>query len=526
MSGAGASALAAGRRSESGSRVRWVKVWVVLVIGAGGCDRSPGRGAGEERADPKSRTNVLLISLCSVRADHLGCYGYGRKTSPALDKLAGEATVFERAVAQWPKTVPSFVSMHTGLYPHTTGVMRVTPGHRLDDSYSTLAEILGAAGYRTAAYVSSPPLNKTLNLNQGFGEYYETYRRPGGFEQTGRGASGWLKVHGEEPFFLWVHFNNAHVPYRPPGDLHGKFVDDAHYDSSRRVRINSKSDGLSVEPEHPFARQISRADLGGVVADFALRHEAGSRPTELDYYVAEYDAAILGADRLIGELLATVEELGLGDRTAVVLVGDHGESLGEHDYYFEHGRLPYEACQRVPLMIRAPGLVPAGHRVADPVALIDVAPTVLELAGMAAPENIEGRSLLPVVRGEAERGDVFFCAGYHLDFLTGVRRDRWKLVRVSNPLDRQIMTGNEYELYDVIADPMEENNVYDSRGDVADPMKRRLEEWIEPWWSRVSMTVASGPVPEMDEETKTQMGTLGYTSGGSDDEDREGEERE
>lgn len=526
MSGAGTSALAAGRRSEFGSPMRWVLVCMVLWVCAGGCDRSAESGAGEGRAGPKSRTNVLLISLCSVRADHLGCYGYGRRTSPALDKLAGEATVFERAVTQWPKTVPGFVALHTGLYPHTTGVMRVTPGHRLDDSFATLAEMLGAAGYRTAAYVSSPALNKTVNLSQGFQEYYETYRRPGGFEQTGRGASGWLKIHGEETFFLWVHFNNAHVPYRPPGDLHGKFVDDEYYDASRSVRINSESDGLSVKTEHPFARQISRADLGGVVADFALGHDADSRPTELDYYVAEYDAAILGADRLIGELLATVEELGLSDRTAVVVVGDHGESLGEHDYFFEHGRLPYEACQRVPLMIRAPGLMPAGHRVADPVALIDVAPTVLDLAGVLAPENIEGRSLLPIVRGEAERGEVFFCAGYHLDFLTGVRRDRWKLVRVSNPLDRRIMTGNEYELYDVIADPREENNLYDSRGDVADPMKRSLEEWIEPWWSRVSTAAANGTAPEMDEETRKKMATIGYTTGGSDDGDQEGEEEE
>jgi len=427
-----------------------------------------------------------------------------------VDAFARGAVLFERAVAQWPKTVPSFVSLHTGLYPHTTGVMRITPWQYLDDSFETLAELFQEAGYETAAYVSSPALNKSVNLTQGFADYIETYRRPAAFEQTRGGAVGWLQIRGQAPFFLWVHFNNAHVPYYPPPELQGMFVDDQYYDRRRVVRVNTEGNHLPVDPEHPYVVQIRRGDLGGVPAKFALDSRPNDRPTELDYYVAEYDAAIRGADQLIGGLLRSLEELHLAESTVVVVVGDHGESLGEHNYYFEHGRLPYEPAQRVPLIIRSPKGWPAGHRVRCPVGLIDVAPTILELAGLAVPPAMEGRSLLPVVRNEEACRDVFFCAGYQLDFMTGIRRGQWKLMRVANQMDRAIMTGAEYELYDLAADPAELDNVYESRREVAVALQGRLAAWTSPWWSRAVQTVVKKRPDGVDDETWRQLNSLGY----------------
>ena len=244
---------------------RLAVVGPLMVVALAGC--KPAREQDDRKAtqDAGPRPNVLLISLCSVRADHWGCYGYPRRTSPEVDAFARGAVLFERAVAQWPKTVPSFVSLHTGLYPHTTGVMRITPWQYLDDSFETLAELFQAAGYETAAYVSSPALNKSVNLTQGFADYIETYRRPAAFEQTRGGAVGWLQIRGQAPFFLWVHFNNAHVPYYPPPELQGMFVDDEYYDGRPVVRINSEGNELPVDPEHPYVMQIRRGDLGGDV---------------------------------------------------------------------------------------------------------------------------------------------------------------------------------------------------------------------------------------------------------------------
>ncbi|UCG32300.1 MAG: sulfatase [Phycisphaerales bacterium] len=501
-----------GRRSRLGPRrshepLLLTVCWLLCGL-AGGCNPAPQQQGNGAAATQAARRNVLLISLCSVRADHLGCYGYPRATSPQIDAFAKTSVLFEHAVAQWPKTVPSFVSLLTGLYPHTTEVMRITPWQRLDDSFLTLAETFRAVGYQTAAYVSSPALNKSVNLNQGFDTYVETYRRPAAFEQTCGGALGWLQIRNEAPFFLWVHFNNAHVPYLPPPDLAGIFVDDPFYDSSRKVKINSEHDGLAVSPDHPYATQIRRPVMGGVHPLFALP----GRPTELDYYVAEYDAAIRSADRLIGDLLKGLEDLHLTDDTVVVLLSDHGESLGEHNYYFEHGRLPYESAQRVPLIIRSPGSLPAGQSVACPVALIDVAPTILDSAGLEIPPATEGQSLLPVVHSEESSRDVFFCAGYQLDFMTGIRWGGWKLVRVPNEMDRAIMTGAEYELYDLQADPAESRNLYEARLDVAAPLRQRLLAWTEPWYERAAQTIHKAGPTAVDEETRRRLKALGYIS--------------
>jgi arylsulfatase A-like enzyme len=500
-----------GRRSRRGlnglhAGLMLAACWLPCVLAAG-CKPASEPQEHPAAAAQAARPNVLLISLCSVRADHLGCYGYPRATSPQIDAFAKTGVLFEHAVTQWPKTVPSFVSALTGLYPYTTEVMRVTPWQRLDDSFVTLAEAFQSAGYQTAAYISSPALNKSVNLTQGFDTYVETYRRPASFEQTSGGALGWLQIRDGGPFFLWVHFNNAHVPYLPPTDLARMFVDDPFYDSSRKVRINTAYDGLSVSPDHPYAMQISRPVLGGVHPLFVLP----DRPTELDYYVAEYDAAIRSADRLIGDLLKGLDDLHLTGDTIVVLLGDHGESLGEHNLYFEHGRLPYEPAQHVPLIVRSPGGLPAGRRVSCPVALIDVAPTILDLAGVQTPSAAQGQSLLPVVHSEDSCRDVFFCAGYQLDFMTGIRRDRWKLVHVPNQMDRAIMTGAEYELYDLQADPAESRNLYEDRPDVAATLQHCLAAWTAPWYERAAQTVRKTGPAAVDEETRRRLNVLGYT---------------
>ncbi len=483
---------------------------ILLVLGAGAACSRESEPSGDERVRPANTTakrSVLLISVCSVRADHLGCYGYARKTSPHIDALADAGVLFEYALTQWPKTAPAFCSIHTGLYPHTTDVMRITPRQRLDDSFTTLAECFRAAGYRTAAFVSTPALNRTLNLTQGFDVYEETFRvGPEAFEITTDWAIDWLGAEPGRPALLWAHFNNAHVPYVPPPDLRPLFVDDAHYDTAPRVEITAPNNDLPVAPDHPFAEQITRGDLGGVHPQFALR----ARPNERAYYVAQYDAAIYWADRCIGKLLDAAAALPAERRPIIALVGDHGESLGEHNYFFEHGRLPYDDVLRVPLLLRLPDDGSAARRVAEPVGVIDLMPTLLELARVPASDGIEGRSLLPLLRNDEPRGDVFFAAGYQLDFITGLRRGNWKLTHVPNEMDRRIMTGSEYELYDLAVDPRELDNLYDRCPDVAAPLRQALLDWKSPWWERAVQTIPGGAAPQIDEQTLQKLKELGY----------------
>lgn len=165
--------------------------------------------------DAADKPNILIISLCSVRPDHMSCYGYQRNTTPNFDELAKESFIFENAITQWPKTTPSFAAMMTGKYCHTIGVMRTPVGQRLGDEHDTLAEILRERGYDTGAFISSVAINRKTNVLQGCDTIEEIWRLPRAqrdFEATKR-VLAWLKQPRKSPFFAWVHYNNAHQPY-------------------------------------------------------------------------------------------------------------------------------------------------------------------------------------------------------------------------------------------------------------------------------------------------------------------------
>ena len=170
-------------------------------------------------AKVSKRTNVLLITLCSVRPDHMSAYGYWRDTTPFLKTLADESVVFEQAASQWPKTVPAFASLMTEKFGHSNGVMRFTTGKVLDESHETLAEMMAAAGYDTAAFVSTSALNEKTKIFQGFETADRTYLESKPFETTTGNALAWMVERRDKPFFVWVHYNNAHYPYHGGGGL-------------------------------------------------------------------------------------------------------------------------------------------------------------------------------------------------------------------------------------------------------------------------------------------------------------------
>ena len=342
--------------------------------------------------------SLILITLDTTRADHLPPYE-GGGLLPAVERLAREGVVFDKAIASVPLTLPSHSSLFTGRNPPAHDV-RVN-ATVLAPGVPTLAESLRTAGYRTAAFVGSVVLDPDRGLARGFDVYHDVNGAPGqqGARRLRRPADeviddalGWLPATNDAPFFMWVHLFDAHAPYAVP--------------------------------------ESSAAANGG----------------------GSYAGALAFMDSQIGRLVAALESRGMFDRTAMIVTGDHGESLGEHGER-GHGIFVYESALRVPLIVRWPGVAP--RRVPQLVQLIDVAPTVLALEGVTAPP-MDGVDLVPVLRGRAtpERhgyAESMYPLQYGWSALRTVRAGRFKLIEAPRA-----------ELYDLEADPHEQQNVFDA----------------------------------------------------------------
>ncbi|HVT61733.1 MAG TPA: sulfatase [Thermoanaerobaculia bacterium] len=379
---------------------------VFAILAASSC-----RPAGERRVEPlPARSNILLITVDTLRADHLSSYGYGRATSPAIDRLAAEGVRFDETAVQWPKTTPSFASMFTATYSKDNNIVRRV-GIPISCRFETLAKALKRLGYSTQAVVSNGALGSEFYFDQGFDTYVETWKLQGaarGSDPTraeavtrlavglldklaksqadGAPASAGSPGRSRRPYFLWVHYLDPHFPYASPAPWRDRFQGDKHFDASPKINIS---------PDRP------RQQMGGIGSEHVLeRHE------ELAFYVARYDAAIAYTDAQIGNLLAEMRRRDLLRHTLTVFTSDHGESLGEHLYYFDHGRFGFQTCLRVPLIFHYPGvLAPRIDR--RPVELVDLAPTLLETGGLALPGGMwkQGRSLTPRLRGIAPQGE-------------------------------------------------------------------------------------------------------------------------
>lgn len=436
----------------------------------------------------------------------MSCYGYQRRTTPNFEELAKSSIVFEDAITQWPKTTPAFAAVMTGKYCHTIGVMRTPIRQRLGEEHDTLAEILRTYGYDTGAFISSGALSRQTNVLQGCQTIEEVFWLP--YEQRFAAATdravARIKKPRKKPFFAWVHYNNAHQPYYAPGAPPGLFIGDKFYDATKRIQVNLRPLALNILPNHPYAWEILRPDISGVHSHAILREN----PNNLGYYIARYDAGIYGVDRMAGDLLREVRKMGLLENTIVVVFGDHGEALGDHNYYFGHGRLPYQACARVPLMIRPPGGTEP-VRIKARVALFGLAPTLLEMLGIETPKDMEASSFLPVAYGKDEGDYIFMESGYQLDFTLSVWDGKWKLIHIPNKIDRSLMTGNEYELYNLEEDPDELNNLYAAEPQVGAKLRQVLEDWSQPW-VKVAYSAVGITGVKVDEKILEQLRSLGY----------------
>jgi arylsulfatase len=336
--------------------------------------------------------NVLLITVDTLRADHLGSYGFEFDTSPNIDALATESAVFERAIAAAGKTTPSHASIMTSRYTREHSI-----GHGNGSSVlvmeTTLAERFRDAGYATAAFVSNILLTRRVGLAKGFDVFDDELttpdvNRPAVVERlapdTTERALGWLRDREERPFFLWVHYQDPHGPYTPPPPARDRF------------QITPSPD----EKELPL--RSGNAARGGIPAYQAL---PGLRLAS--EYESRYAGEIFFADQSIGELIASADADSRRD-TIVLLTADHGESFGEYGHYFKHTHTTTPDVARVPLILRAPGLAP--ERRTEIVSHVDVLPTLLDLAGLPIPSDASGISLATLLGKPTRRLERFvYC---------------------------------------------------------------------------------------------------------------------
>lgn len=414
-----------------------------------------------------SRPNIILLSVDTLRADHLGIYGYSRKTSPNLDRFLAGGTVFTDASCNVPLTNPSFVSMLSSRYPHQTGATR--NGVPMLPATETATEIFKRNGYTTAAILSNWPLKEHLSgLQKGFGLYdddfikkrwlvFNSERDAAGVTEN---AAAWLEAKPQEPFFAWVHYSDPHAPYL----LH---------------------------------------------EDFSFRSADRVSPAERS--LDDYDSEIAYTDHHIGELLQALRKQPYFSRTVVVFVADHGENLGEHDYS-GHGRVVYQPSMHVPFAWVGPG-IPTGKRLDRPVELLDLAPTLLGLAGLPAGKAMLGQNLLPVIQqtgAVAERS-------YFFETYPGAMPGAGELAEGQKPIwigfregSRKISYSvrfSKWEYYDLSRDPGELKNL----AKMTDPEFVARSDRLMDWYTKEQAAGwAMGETDAVTDEDRQQLESLGY----------------
>jgi arylsulfatase A-like enzyme len=422
--------------------------------------------------------NVLLITLDTLRADHLGCYGYEKNTSPTLDALASTSIIFDHAIAQSAITPVSHASILTGLYPYNHGLRSLHGGesYQLPDTRLTLAELMKANGYTTGGFVSAFPVTEHYGLHQGFETWDEEFQKKDeikvlseqGIVNTGTAqrrcdittekAIAWLRHHADMPFFSWIHYFDVHDPILlPPEEYIKRF-----YPKSR-----DKPDIL---------RSI-------------------------------YDAEIAFMDDQIKLILAEMENLNIRENTILVILSDHGEGLGDHDWW-GHGIL-YQEQIRLVFLLSIPGRNESS-RISSQVRSIDLVPTLIDLLDLDFPAEygLDGKSLIEIIDKSAAQPRIAYSESVNdltayydslmqYESLYAISDGRWKLI-----LHREKAEDKGIELFDLQSDPRELTDLSEKHPEIRARLRNQLDEM------QAIVKILSRPV--LDEKTKERLRSLGY----------------
>ena len=434
-------------KRETGSRAAWVWAGAAMVVATAALTVWVRPFVFGRRPHPEF--NVLLITLDTTRADSLGAYGATDGATPNLDRLARRGVVFEDAITAAPLTLPAHSSLFTAKYPPRHGV-RDNGGFVLDAGETTLAERLHAAGFKTGGFVGAYVLDRRWGIAQGFDTYFDDFdlgkargavlasvERPA--NEVADHALAWLDSAASSRFFAWVHFYDAHSPYDPPEPYRTRFADNL------------------------------------------------------------YAGEVAFVDSQVGRLIAFLEQRQLLDKTIVVAVGDHGESLGEHGES-THGFFVYQSVLHVPFMLLSPVESMRGKRIASTVRSVDLTPTLLDLLGLTMTDSVDGRSLVPLMTGaskdlELEAYSEAMYPRYHFGWsdLRSLTSGRYHYINAPRP-----------ELYDIQQDPRESQNLYATRQTLADRMAASLRR-VE------AESPDSAPhTTEVDPDVRARLAALGY----------------
>jgi arylsulfatase A-like enzyme/Tfp pilus assembly protein PilF len=428
-----------------------VLLWVVLRPGVDAARRIEKLWAREGVKKP----NVILMTLDTTRADHLACYGYPNIRTPNLDGIARRGVLFEQAATATPLTLPAHCTIMTGMYPTYHGV-RINGNTALSDEQTTIAEVLKAQGYQTGAFIGAFVLDGRWGLKQGFDHYDDQFdlkkykhldlgeiQRPGNLVTDA--ALAWLEDRKSAPFFAWIHYYDPHTPYAPP---------------------------------EPYATEYGGRGLAAL-----------------------YDGEIAFMDEQIGRCLAWLEKNGLSEKTILVLIGDHGEGLGNHGEA-SHGYFIYDYALHVPFLIAAPFPELQGERISSQVSSEDVFPTLLELAGVKTALKVQGRSLARMMF-DPRRKDEHPA---YSESMTANLQFGWGALRSLRTTQYKYIDAPKAELYDLTQDPRELSNILPQFPEVGSRMKSELDKLV-------TETSAGAPVPQaanLDKETLERLSALGY----------------
>jgi arylsulfatase len=459
----------------------------VLALACNARPSPPPAASSRPAAASGTGYNVVLITIDTLRADHLGSYGYRRDTSPRLDAFAKQAAVFDAAYTYWPKTRASMIMMLTGRRPSQNGYSKTHAV--LLDFNATLASVLQGAGYRTAAFVDNSNVAAQLGYAKGFDSYMEAWERAELKTEMQRthaiteGGLATIRSAGAgKPYFLWLHYVNPHTPYTPPPPYDTRFLDD----EARRG------------PE----LRVAKGFKGGIHENLAV---AGR--SRLGYYVAQYDGEIAAVDQHVGRVLDAVAENGGLGRTVVAVTSDHGESLGEHDYYFDHGENLFDPSLRIPLLLLSPGVKP--QRSGAFASTLDVLPTLLDAVKVSYPPDLAGTSLLPgLTSAQAPQRERLFAQNDYNLRATFDRRHKLVATPVGD--------NDQWSLYDRAKDPGETRNVRQQRLDEFRVQRRELDLYFErmdrEWVATRKLVEGKAGEPKLSPAACEQQKALQYVA--------------
>ena len=411
----------------------------------------------------QAKPNIILISADSLRANHLGCYGYGLPTSPNIDAFAAQGALFEKTFAPGIPTQPSHTTIFTGQHPVTHGVVAHGGKAKLGRGTPFLSEILLNEGYTTCAvdtlfreriwfgrgweYIIDPSLHHL---------FYASVTQ----EELNDRAIHWMKTVPKGPFFMFIHYWDVHYPYTPPDRMRGLFY----------------KGGNPTDPDNHALDEWWDHPVGAMARDTWLR-TANGLITDPNYVTALYDREIRYLDEGIAALSDALEKQGLAENTMVVLLADHGESMTDHRIFYDHYGL-HDCCVQVPTIIRWPaGNLKPGTRFAPFRQLSDIAPTLLEAAGSELPEDLDGKSFLPQLVGREEPSGYDQVVGLESTWQSKyyLRNSRYKFILARYP---DLLGNPDRELFDLQADPGEDRNIAAEQPQLAAEMEKELEAWI------------------------------------------------